>query len=819
MMDFLKKSVLLFLAVILWNCDDNATRNGAIIDFVPEDVTTVIKISELPNSEGGFITFRLDVKNNDFLAALSKESTFAGLSEKTPILKYLNPTTNSLICISTKTDASPVYTFITKQTPLLFVADSIKDKTIETLEYNKKTIQRITIDNQTAFTSSKDSVFIASNSQQQLQDILDGKTQKDPEFSKLYQIESRGDFSVISKGKKVILNDSTAVNFASWTGVDISVLSGGIAATGVAMARDTIPQLLSVFQGQIPQKNTIANISPTDAKKLLSFTFSDAEKFQKSMQQFRGVTNNEPFSGLFGAINEVGEISLESGKAIVLSSIDPTLTEEALARFISEKNDYREVRISSFAASEVFSTAFSPFIQNINPKLSFSLDNFFVFTETEEVAQQLITAYKNGDVISKTAYYEKNIAELSDASSLLLIKLQGDVPTTISDFFTNASGFQLKSHPISALQYSYDRDFAHVNFVSLETTKKAQAQGVVSEVFSVKLNEKLLGTPQFFSNHRNGNKDVVVRDIGNTLHFISSSGKTLWKKKLDGPILGKIQEIDALRNGKKQLVFATSSTFYVLDRTGKPVSPFPIKFKDPITQPLSIFDYDNNRKYRFLITQGKEVFMYDVNGKIVKGFTFKKADSPIVLSPQHIRLGNKDYIAIAEENGKLNLLSRVGKSRITVKSKFEFSDNPIAKEGSNFVVITKDNIKESISQSGKVSTQKPEVSGSYYFVINGSTKVTLDDNLLRINGKLTELPFGVYNQPQVFSVNRTTYVSVSETQENKIYLYNKGGELISGFPIYGTSQADLDAPSTGKTVLLAFKGGDDEILVYGFSKN
>jgi hypothetical protein len=45
---------------------------------------------------------------------------------------------------------------------------------------------------------------------------------------------------------------------------------------------------------------------------------------------------------------------------------------------------------------------------------------------------------------------------------------------------------------------------------------------------------------------------------------------------------------------------------YVVDENGKDVAPFPIKFRDDITQSLAIFDYDNNRKYRFIIKQGKE---------------------------------------------------------------------------------------------------------------------------------------------------------------------------------------------------------------------
>ena len=302
----------------------------------------------------------------------------------------------------------------------------------------------------------------------------------------------------------------------------------------------------------------------------------------------------------------------------------------------------------------------------------------------------------------------------------------------------------------------------------------------------------------------------------NTLHLINPDGKIIWKQKVDGPLLGKANEVDIFRNGKKQMAFTTKNTLYVLDRNGKNVAPFPIKFKDPITQPLSVFDYDKNRKYRFIITQGKEVYMYDSRGKTVKGFAFKKATSNIVMPPQHIRLGNKDYIAIAEENGSLNLLSRQGKSRVNLSKKFAFSETPIAKEGSNFVVITADKKKESISQSGKTTTLSLDVSSNYSFIIKGTTKVTLDDNLLRIKGKLVELPFGIYTKPKLFFANKTTYISITETQENKVYVYDSAGSLIKGFPVFGTSVASIANSSKKGVLKIIVMGEKKEILAYTF---
>ena len=111
-------------------------------------------------------------------------------------------------------------------------------------------------------------------------------------------------------------------------------------------------------------------------------------------------------------------------------------------------------------------------------------------------------------------------------------------------------------------------------------------------------------------------------------------------------------------------------------------------------------------------------------------------------------------------------------------------------------MITSDNKKESITTSGKLSTTVLNVSSNYSFSVIGNTKVTLDDNLLRINNKLVELPFGIYTQPLIFFAGNTTYITVTETQENKVYIYDKLGRMLSGFPVYGTSSAVIgDGPT------------------------
>ena len=820
-----KLSEFLFLAVLILvvfvGCESDVAKTGTLMDYVPENATMVFKISHFENLQA-------DIKNNSLLSKFDKDSQSQGMdlfrslffSGKNSILKNLHPTSPSLLCFNELNDSVSAFTFITKQTPNLFRVDSIKNKLIETLEIDGKSFQRITVDgkdasNEIIFTAEVDSVFIASSSQKIIQDILDGKTERDATFKKVYVLPSSNEFTALIRGKKVAINDSTKINFTSWSVLDVVVAPESLTATGISLATDSIPQLLNIFEGQIPQQNEVSSIVPLDALGALSFTFNDSERIQSKLREFRGEDTSAQTTGIFGSVSEVGSIHLKSETALFIKSIDAQLTSDALARFVSVHSSFREIEISSFSEPELFRKTFSPLINSGKSHFVFKLDNFFVFTEREDTAQEFISAFQNNATLKNAAYFENTVNSLSSSSSLLILKLNGNFAKDISGFFNTKSfeNISFKEFPLAALQFSYDRNFAHLNLVCKETGEAAKTvSGGVSEKFTVKLESAILGKPYLF-NAGNGS-NAVVQDIGNTLHFISDSGKILWTKKLDSEILGEIEEVEIAGKGNKQMAFVTKNGFYIIDRNGKDAPSFPLKFKDAITQPLSAFDYDNNHNYRFIVVQGKEILMYDKQGSAVKGFGFKQTKSNIVQAPQHIRMGSKDYIVIAEENGKLNILSRVGKSRIEVSKQFDFSEIPVAEEDNNFVVITEGNTKERISEDGKVSSQKLDVGTNYWFAIEGNTKATLDNNLLRINGKLAELPLGMYTNPRLFSINRNIYVSITDTQEKRVYVFDTNGNLLNGFPVFGTSAASLGEGNAKNSVVLCVKGDAQSIIVY-----
>lgn len=776
--------------------------------YLPVDATTVFELKDLP-------TFLIDARQNQLLLNSPGTSETTQLINETPFLSLVKAQAKSFIAFAQPNDSTQTITYITRDHPDVFVTDSIPNAQVTSqISDDNNTTYKLILNNKAAFYAVKDSVFIASNSEPTLRQILKGNTLKNHSFSKITKVHDN-DAVVTTKSSKLSLYGQPIENFADWTSSKLQIASNSLYGTGVTMAIDST-SLIEVFKGQVPQRNDLEHLIPTDALRAHSFTFSDATLLQEKLRQFRQDTVAEMHSSLFDSANEMGVIQLKEGTALVLKSMDAELTKDAWAPFISETDAFREVVIHNWSEPQLFTSSLAPLVPELAVTKAFQLDQYFVFTEQMETAERIITAFKNNNGLDNLTTYKNAKNHVSEASSLLLYELS-EAPQLVQHIFSNRHieyrSINTNNYPLSLLQYSYDRNFAHVHLVCEEANQMADNIQGVQQQFNYSLKNPIQLGPQFFSNHRTKGKDILVQDVANTLYLISDKGTITWSKELSYPILGSIEEVDILRNGKKQLVFSTKKALHVWDRNGRPVAPFPIKFKDELTQPVSVFDYDNNRKYRFLITQNDELFMYDAKGKIVKGFGFKKTKSSIVLPPQHLRIGNKDYIAIAEQNGTLNLLSRTGKERIGVTETFSFGETNIQKEGTQFMFVTSDNQVKRISSAGKVTSEATSASESYAYQTLGSTKVSLDDNLLRINKKLVELPFGIYTAPRLFLVNRKTYITTTETQENKVYVYDKSGSLLPGFPVYGTASANLTSGKQNKLHILV-AGDDDAVLLY-----
>ena len=206
--------------------------------------------------------------------------------------------------------------------------------------------------------------------------------------------------------------------------------------------------------------------------------------------------------------------------------------------------------------------------------------------------------------------------------------------------------------------------------------------------------------------------------------------------------------------------------------------------------------------------------MFDRKGKTVTGFNFKKAGSEILQSPKHIRIKNKDYIAIPETSGKFHILSRQGNSRISVKEKIDFSENEWFLNKNQFVSTSSDGKLIRIDEQGKIKKETLTAGNNLHLVASENILVTLSENILNIDKKVITLDFGLYTAPLIFEAKGKTYISVTDTQANRVYLFDENAKLLPNFPVYGTSEIDLIKFTGDDYLEFVVKGEENTILVY-----
>ena len=357
----------------------------------------------------------------------------------------------------------------------------------------------------------------------------------------------------------------------------------------------------------------------------------------------------------------------------------------------------------------------------------------------------------------------------------------------------------------------YDNNFAHING-SLKQYKTPAKQNSVSEQFSFSLPNDLIVPPQIVKNHISKANEIATQDVNNILYLISNTGNLLWKKQLDSKILGEIKQIDTYKNGRLQLTFATQNRVYLLDRNGKDVGPFPLKFNDAITQSLSVFDYDNKKNYRLLVTQNKSLLMYDVKGKKINGFKPKTIDKPIRTQPKHFRISSKDYIVFTQGE-KLEILNRQGKTRIDMKDKIRFSKNTIYLYQNKFTTTNTLGELVQVNTKGKLNKKALNLIDNHSIEATSKTLVTLSDNKLTIRSRSIDLAYGEYTSPKIFYFNDKIYVAITDLQAKKVHLFDSQTKPIANFPVFGTSDSEIQL-NKDKSLMLVTQTDAKTISAY-----
>ncbi len=785
-----KFGFLIVLLSFLFACQKDYNKTTLAYQFIPHNASAVITVNELND-------FVSSIEHHDILSKVYNKE----LKDASQVLKLLNTNAQILISFIDNAANNSDYLIVTKNDSTLFVIDSLANRMSETLVDFK--IEKTQIDSTVMYHKVFGTVFACSNNLDILKTL--DKKEENTELSQL--IESTDKASVASVVFKtdsqnyskllfVDVNDNKATT--NYSVLDFSYSENSLHYNGILISQDSIANFLDSFKHTIPQKTNTTALAPYNTSSLFSVSYDDFSIFNTNLRKLHKQGTDSTLSFL-NFTNEIARID----NALLLHALDPKLVLES----IEDKSNFetfRAIEIYKYNDPSFFKSRLLPFITFEAAEYFSIYDNFIIFSSSVETIKTILTGALNNRTLANSAAFKNISKNLSDEASLFIFKN--------SDGLSDALDHTFKGYSANAVQYIYEDNYAHINGI-IQKFKRKAASNTLSEAFVTTIDAEIILAPQTLKNHITNAFDIAVQDLNNTLYLISNSGTVLWKKQLQGKILGKIEQIDMYKNGRLQLAFATPKRIYILDRSGNDVSSFPLKFNHPITQPLSVFDYDKRKKYRLLVTQGKALLMYDTRGKFVKGFDYATNGSAIITQPKHFRIGSKDYIVFAAGE-TLKILNRQGNNRIRVKDKIRFSGNALYLYKNSFATTNTLGQLVQVDTRGKLNTTNLNLTDKHRIETTSKTLVSMTENKLNIKSRTANLDYGDYTAPRIFYLNDKIYVTTTDLQAKKVYLFDSQAQLLPNFPVFGTSAAELQKLDKDADLELITQSDDKNVVVY-----
>ena len=456
---------------------------------------------------------------------------------------------------------------------------------------------------------------------------------------------------------------------------------------------------------------------------------------------------------------------------------------------INQTNTNFSIALDSLKTKEFFKRVFKDEVNISDGNLIINID----------ASNNLI--YINGVVDNYSLNYNSNykkiaVEEIIENEEKLYFNFKNDLLTDYDIISTNQDNkfdfFQPDSTDAvldlyKIFQLKEGNNLASINGI-ISNYKDDSKNSEIELKFETSISNEIILGPLIVKNHTNNKNEVFIQDSENIIYLINDNGQIEWTKKINDRVIDEVKQIDSYKNGRLQYVFATQNSLHMIDRKGRDVGKFPLKFNDQITKPVSVFDYDNNKNYRLLITQNDELFMFDSKGNRVRGFDYNKKNK-IITKPEHFRISNKDII-VFKTSDDLKILNRRGKVRIKINGDYNYSKDEIFQYQNSLLTTTVNNKIVKIDMNGN-SKEVSSMSFNGKYVSDKKTIYTLQKNILSNSKKNIEIQFGKYENFSAISDKKNTLINIYDSQNNKLYLFDDEINTVKGFPILADANASF----------------------------
>ena len=815
----IKEVFKLLLVLFFLGCDSEPKKNFKSFDYLPQNTFLVIKVNEISQIKSSSLLSNVLSIEKDYKERLNKLQPSFNSEEVLFFFTGIGKSKDAISFIS-KIDESDTIELGNKKiiySGIEIGISELKDKT-------------------KIYTSIIDEFEIVSESKLVIEDCIrnylnNKKGIINNRFHQLTQImdsESNVNIFIHPQAKKILSKFFPYVPIfpktgKEWIGLDMDFSSDIFSLNGIVFINDSLPNFLDLIKDQEPTEVNIPKIIPNNFSTYFGLTIENVQQLEENFKKYI-IKSNLPIKEInfttISDINEIGWLRQDENKAVIFHS-NNTETNRLLKYTYGNEKKYRSNIYYSVQLPNEIENFLNISGEKTDLKWLMQIDSFFILSENESLLKTIFSNYKSGSTVSRDNNFKSLKQTLSNNSSFIWL---GNSSKLIPKWGINTykkgvlKKINLKEFPLIAIQGIIEEKYSHLHFKIQKNLPKQKKNTAINQ-YNISLENNSLKSPKWIKNHRSKEMDIVIQDNQNILYLFSNKGKLFWKKKLNDKILGDIAQVDLYKNKRLQMAFRTKDRFLILDRNGKIVKPFNIKLNNSDLEiPLSVFDYDSNRNYRFLIVNNISVLMLDSKGKKVSGFNPKLIKERITRAPKHIRISGKDYLIFKQKN-KLRILNRKGQDRIKLSDDIDFSNNAIFSYLNTFTTTDKEGNLIQIDTKGNLFRTKLNLGKNHYIESTTKSLVTFSENILTIKGMPIKLPFGNYTRPKIFYINNTLYISITDLQEEKVYLYYSNGNSVGGFPVYGSSEADLANADNDESIELTVMSSDKEILIYQINEN
>ena len=640
---------------------------------------------------------------------------------------------------------------------------------------------------------------------------------------------------------------------ASWGEADLDIKDDAFILNGMTHADPAETFLLNAFGQQPSVRIELHEIMPSGISYFLHLGIGDRSQFQDGMKNFfvrQGTWERieqermrildqygvDPLDDLMTLMDD--EMAWFAMEGITESKEDEILIIETRSR--SETSDVVTRWIEQYLEVHSFDMQSLLHIYHLDDQTSFKiyrlpdlyfegllpgrlfnryftvLENHLLFGPSVEALSRVI--YQN--VLQKTFVSDPVFKEMADYLSSrsnvsLFIRpfpyldykqdlLQGSLAEKLSSL-----ELFLRRIPGLIIQYSPEDRLFYQN-ISFKYTSQIKEKALT--VWESLLDTSAAMKPALVVNHNTSDKEIFIQDEANHIYLINSTGRILWKQRIENPILSEVYQIDFYQNGKLQYLFNTRENLHLIDRNGNYVERYPVSLRSAATSPMSLFDYDQNGEYRiFVAGEDRHIYAYDKEGNVVTGWIFGKTESTVTKEMQHFKIENRDYI-VAADDIRTYFLNRRGRERIRLKNRVTVSrhnlftlDMNIREERPRWITTDTTGNVIAIYQDGSVSNLlEQNVTPGHYFRMqdldnDGIPEFIFADGdeltVIRQDGK-REFSFRVRgrisNPPDIYKFSASDIkIGITDEPRNRIYLINSDGSLYEGFPLEGSTRFSI----------------------------